>query len=47
MSILFNEAMRLDRSRHLGAGPWERVEARQGYANGYKPEILNLHPGNH
>ena len=22
MSVMFNEVMRLDRSRHLGAGPW-------------------------
>ena len=29
MSVLLNEAMRLDRSRHLGAGPRERVETRQ------------------
>ncbi len=46
MSILFNEAMRLDRSRHLGAGPWERVEARQGYANGYKPKQVQSRIGN-
>ncbi len=45
MSILFNEAMRLDRSRHLGAGPWERVEARQGYANGYKPKQVQSRIG--
>lgn len=26
---LINEAMRIERSRHLGAGPWERAEERQ------------------
>jgi transposase-like protein len=45
MSISFNEAMRPDRSRHLGAGPWERVEARQGYANGYKPKQIQSRIG--
>jgi putative transposase len=45
MSILFNEAMRLDRNQHLGAGPWERVEARQGYANGYKPKQVQSRIG--
>ncbi|RUO81309.1 IS256 family transposase [Idiomarina tyrosinivorans] len=40
ISILLNEAMRLERERHLGAGPWERSEERQGYANGYKKKAL-------
>nr|WP_113906327.1 transposase [Aliidiomarina celeris] len=40
ISILLNEAMRLERERHLGAGPWERSEERQGYANGYKKKSL-------
>ena len=46
MSIMLNEAMRLDRSWHLGAGPWERSEARQGYANGYKPKLVKTRIGN-
>lgn len=46
MSIMLNEAMRLDRSRHLGAGPWERSEVRQGYANGYKPKQVKSRIGN-
>lgn len=46
MSVMFNEAMRLDRSRHLGAGPWERSESRQGYANGYKPKQVKTRIGN-
>ena len=37
--------MRLDRSRHLGAGLWERAEARQGYANGYKPKQVQSRVG--
>ena len=45
MSIMLNEAMRLDRSCHLGAGPWERSEGRQGYANGYKPKQVQSRIG--
>lgn len=36
--ILLNEAMRLEREKVLNARPYERTEARQGYANGYKPK---------
>jgi len=46
MSIMLNEAMRLDRSWHLGAGPWERSEGRQGHANGYKPKQVKTRIGN-
>jgi len=33
--ILINEAMRLEREQHLGAGPYERTTERRGHANGY------------
>ena len=36
MELLLNEAMKLERSQFLGAGPHERTEDRRGYANGYK-----------
>ncbi len=39
------EAMRLERSQHLGAGPWERAQERQGYANGYKPKQVSSRIG--
>ena len=42
---LINEAMRIERSRHLGAGPWERAEERQGYANGYKAKTVRSRLG--
>ncbi len=45
LSALINEAMRIERERHLGAGPYERTEARNGYANGYKPRTLNTRMG--
>ena len=34
--MLLNAAMLLERSAHLGAGPYERSEGRSGYANGLK-----------
>ena len=36
VSILINEAMKIERSSVLKAGPWERSNSRTGYANGYK-----------
>lgn len=38
--LLLNEAMRIERSRHLGAEPWERSEERRGHANGFKPKTV-------
>lgn len=42
---LLNEAMKLDRSRHLQASPYERSDERQGYANGYKPKTVHSRMG--
>jgi len=35
VTLLINEAMQIERSRHLGAEAYERTESRTGYANGY------------
>lgn len=43
--ILVNEAMRLEREQHLGAGPYERTPERRGYANGYKPKTVKTRLG--
>ena len=43
--ILVNEAMKLERQVHLGAGPYERSPERQGYANGYKPKGVETRVG--
>ena len=43
--IIFNEAMRLERSKHLQALPYERSEDRQGYANGYKLKTVSTRIG--
>lgn len=45
LAALINEAMRLERERHLGVGPYERNEARRGYANGYKPKTVKTRMG--
>jgi transposase-like protein len=38
--LLVNEAMRQERSQVLQAQPYQRVETRQGHANGFKPKTL-------
>lgn len=45
MSILLNEAMKIEQSRALKAEPWERSEERTGYANGYKDRRLGSRLG--
>ena len=45
VAILINEAMRIERSKALGAKPWERIDTRQGYANGYKDKTVNSRIG--
>jgi transposase-like protein len=45
MSIVINQAMKVERSRVLRASPYERSTARIGYANGYKPKSLNSRVG--
>jgi transposase-like protein len=40
VSILINEAMKVERSCVLNAQPWERTEARAGYCNGFKDKSI-------
>lgn len=40
MQTLLNEAMKLERSTVLGAEPYQRSEARRGYANGFKSKTV-------
>jgi putative transposase len=40
VEILYNEAMRVERTRYLGAESYERSEQRLDYANGYKAKKL-------
>jgi transposase-like protein len=45
IEILMNEAMKLERADALGALPYQRTEARRGYANGFKPQTVNSRLG--
>lgn len=45
LSALINQAMRLERERHLGVGAYERSEDRRGYANGFKPKQVKTRMG--
>ena len=46
MTILINEAMKIERANALGATAYERTANRQGYANGYKPKHVKSRFGN-
>lgn len=45
VTLLMNEAMKLERAHHLQAEPYERTTGRIGYANGYKPKTLHSRLG--
>lgn len=43
--IMLNEAMKIERSQAIGAGPYERNDRRQGYANGFKSKTVETRIG--
>ena len=45
LEIVLNEAMKAERSAHLGAVPWQRTPERRGQANGFKPKSLTTRLG--
>jgi transposase-like protein len=45
ITILVNHAMLIEREHHIGAGPYQRSEQRDGHANGFKPRQLNTRIG--
>src|SRR5215212_10358585 len=45
MRVLLNHAMQAERSKALGAAPYERSTARKGHANGFKPKTLQTRLG--
>ena len=45
VALLINEAMKIERERHLNATSYERTDSRNGYANGFKPKKLNTRVG--
>jgi putative transposase len=38
LEVLLNEAMKVERARHVGATAYQRSDERQGYCNGFKPK---------
>jgi putative transposase len=45
MRIMLNEAMKIERSQVLEAGPYERNEHRRGHAHGFKPKTVETRLG--
>lgn len=45
LTLLLNEVMKVERSQHLQAQPYERSAQRRGYANGYKPKRVRTRVG--
>lgn len=45
IQVLIDEAMRMEREQHIGAGPYERTPERRGQANGYKPKTVKTRLG--
>ena len=45
LEVVFNEAMKIERTEFLGAGPFERTDERIGYANGFKPRRIKTRAG--
>jgi putative transposase len=45
MQLLVNECMKIERRQAIGAGPYERSEARHGQANGFKPKTVKTRVG--
>ena len=42
---LLNAAMRMERERFLGVGPYERSQERRGQSNGFKPRVVRSRMG--
>jgi transposase-like protein len=45
VAMLVNEAMRIERNKHLNVEAYERSEDRRGYANGFKDKTLKTRIG--
>jgi putative transposase len=45
MQLLLNECMLIERRQSLGVGPYQRGEARNGQANGFKPKTVKTRIG--
>lgn len=45
LKVLLNEAMKIERTHVLEAGPYERTATRRGHANGFKPKTVQTRIG--
>ena len=45
MSQLMDRAMAIERADVLGAEPYQRIDTRSGYANGFKPKTIHTRLG--
>jgi transposase-like protein len=45
MTLMLNEAMRVERSQAIGADPYQRTDQRRGYANGFKAKTVATRVG--
>lgn len=45
ITTLINQAMQIERMKHLQASPYERTTDRTGYANGFKPKTVKSRVG--
>ena len=45
VSVLINHAMLIEREHHIGAGPYQRSDQRNGHGNGFKDRQLNTRIG--
>ncbi|MDP2965585.1 MAG: transposase, partial [Pelolinea sp.] len=43
--LLVNQAMQIERDKHLNVKPYERSDERNGHANGYKPKTVKNRVG--
>lgn len=41
MQVLFNEAMKIERTEYIGGQPYQRTQKRRSYANGFKAKTVN------
>ena len=43
--VLINQAMQIERTKHIHATPYERKEERSGHSNGFKPKTVKTRMG--
>jgi transposase-like protein len=46
LRVMMNSAMRIERQKYLGVGPYERSQEHRAHANGFKPKTVKTRMGN-